>query len=205
MTKLILIGAGGHSKVIQDIVSEHANVKLFAIIDDVFDESKEIDGVIYSNFKMLKNLNVNEFKFFIAIGDNAVRKKIFKQFKIPIEQYITLIHPSAIISKSTKMGFGNVVMPNVVINANTVIGNHCIINTNAIVEHDNTISDYVHISPSATLAGTVTIEEGTHIGINASIIPLKNIGSWTTIGAGAVVTNDITNNVTAVGIPAEIL
>ncbi|WP_188454966.1 acetyltransferase [Virgibacillus oceani] len=205
MSKLILIGAGGHSKVIKDIVALEMEMDLYAIVDDAIDQTEKLDKIIYANTSLLDSLNLKEYKFCIAIGNNYVRKKLFKKFSIPIEQYVTLIHPSAVISKGAKIGYGTVVMPNVVINADTTIGNHCIVNTNSVVEHDNILSDFVHVSPSATLSGVVSVGEGTHIGAGAVVIPVMNIGSWNTVGAGAVVVGDLDDNVTAVGVPAKVI
>lgn len=202
MTKLILIGAGGHSKVIQDIVAASTEFDLYAIVDDAFDATQVVDGIIYANTSFLDSLQVEEYKICIAVGNNAIRKKLFNKFSIPIEQYVTLIHPSAVISGSAKIGYGTVVMPNAVVNAGSVIGNHCIVNTGAIVEHDNRLEDYVHVSPSATLAGTVSVEEGTHVGSGAVVIPGKNVGTWSVVGAGSVVVKDVENEVAVVGVPA---
>lgn len=203
MNKLILVGAGGHSEVVQDIVAANGNLDLYAIVDDAFNETVETDGIIHANTNLIEKLDINDYEFCIAIGNNHVRKKLYEKFNIPVDKYVTLIHPSAVISKSAKIGYGTVVMPNAVINADTVTGNHCIVNTNAVVEHDNVLADYVHVSPSATLAGTVSVGEGTHIGAGAVVIPGKNVGKWSVVGAGAVVIRNISENVTAVGNPAR--
>ncbi|MFD2923016.1 acetyltransferase [Halobacillus naozhouensis] len=203
MTKLILIGAGGHSKVIQDIVAEDKDFALYAIVDDAFDDMNEVDGIIYANTSFLEGISVKNYLFCVAIGNNNIRRNLYNKFNIPLESYATLVHPSAVISKSAKIGHGTVVMPNGVVNADTIIGNHCIVNTNSVIEHDNIIGDYVHISPNATLSGAVTVDEGTHVGAGSVVIPSKNIGSWSTVGAGSVVINNIMENVTVVGVPAK--
>lgn len=205
MSKLILIGAGGHSKVIQDIAASNG-LKLYAIVDDAFEEIKKEKGIIYANPSFLDDLDSTElqdYKFCISVGNNVLRKTLFERLRIPLGQYAVLIHPSAVLSSSAKIGFGTVVMPNAVINADTVIGNHCIINSSAVIEHDNTLGDYVHVSPRASLCGTVSIGEGTHIGAGAVIIPGKRIGSWSTVGAGAAVVKDVGNRVTVAGVPAR--
>jgi len=205
MTKIILIGAGGHSKVIQDMIAVQQNYELYAVLDDAFEQMEMKDGIIQAHTSFLDELDMEEYKFCIAIGHNATRKRLFEHFSIPIGQYATIIHHSAVVSATASIGYGTVILPNAVINANAVIGDHGIINTNAVVEHDNELADYVHISPSATLSGTVTVEEGAHIGTNATVIPQQLIGKWTTIGAGAVVINHIKDYATAVGIPAKII
>lgn len=205
MNKLILIGAGGHSKVIRDIISLSHEYDLYAVLDDAITTYKNENGVIYYNTKLINEIDKNKFKYFISIGDNKIREEIFNRLGIGIKNFATLIHPSAIISKSVKIGYGTAVMPNVVINADSVIGNHCIINTSCIIEHDNVIADFAHISPNATLAGGVKIGKGTHIGAGASIIPNISVGFNSIIGAGAVVIRDIPNNCTAVGVPAKVI
>lgn len=205
MNDLILIGAGGHSKVIQDIVQSTNKYYLKAILDDAFLEKKIEKGIIYAPTNYLNELDKNNYNFCIAIGDNRIRKRIYNRLRIKIENYVTLVHSTAVISPSAKIGFGTVIMPNAVINADSVIGNHCIINTSAVVEHDNRLKDYVHISPGAVLAGGVTIDIGTHIGTGANIIPGASVGSWSIVGAGAVVNKNILNNCTAVGVPAKVI
>lgn len=202
MDNIILIGAGGHSKVVQDIVLTTPNVKLSAILDDAFTHTIKKDDLIFANTSYINEINQEEFLFCIAIGNNHIRKKIFERLSIPLKQYAKLIHPSAVVSCSAKIGNGTVIMPNAVINAGTVVGNHCIVNTGSVIEHDNAIGSYVHVSPNTTLSGTVTVEDGTHIGAGATVIPGKSIGTWTTVGAGAVVIEDIGSYITAVGVPA---
>lgn len=202
---IVLIGAGGHSKVIQDIINTSNSIKLSAILDDTYNETVIEDGITHGPIHFLNDLNKNDFKFCIAIGNNETRKKLYKSLNIPLDRYVTLIHPSAIISPNVKIGNGTVIMPRAVINADVEVGNHCIVNTGAVVEHDNIISSYAHISPNATLAGTVKVGEGTQIGAGATVIQGKSIGDWSTIGAGAVVIENVSNNVTAVGVPAKMI
>lgn len=203
MTKLIIIGAGGHSKVIQDIVAGNKDLKLHAILDDSINETFKNKGVIYSNTRYLESLQEEDYNYCLAIGSNHIRKKLYQKFRISIDKYVTLIHPSAVISKTAQIGNGTVVMPRVVINADTIIGNHSIINTGSIIEHDNVLEDYVHISPNATLTGTVSVGQGSHVGAGAIVIPGKHIGSWSIVGAGSVVINNIKDNMTVVGSPAK--
>lgn len=202
MNKIVLIGDGGHSKVIQDIVHANKSLTLIAVLDAKYDRGFEENGINYDSIDSVEFYLNQSCLFCIAIGNNAVRKKLINNLEIPMNRYAILIHPSAALSPSVKIGQGTVVMPNTTINADTIVGNHCIINSNAVVEHDNNIDDYVHISPNATLAGTVKIGKGTHIGSNATVIPNRDVGSWSVVGAGAVVTKDIQSNVTAVGVPA---
>ncbi|MGF9965390.1 acetyltransferase [Bacillus rhizoplanae] len=205
--KIVLIGQGGHSKVVQDIILSNKGYEIVGYLDDRYEDVAIIDniyfGPISTAYEMINDFN--QIKFVIAIGDNKVRKKIAEKLGLPDNCYATLIHKTAIVSPSAKIGNGTVVMPQVVINADTQIGNHAIINTGSVVEHDNILGDFVHISPRVTLTGSIIIEEGAHIGAAATMIPSVKIGEWSIIGAGSVVINDIPPNYTAVGIPAKVI
>ncbi|AZV45329.1 hypothetical protein BAOM_4751 [Peribacillus asahii] len=201
MKPIIVIGEGGHSKVIQDIISASGVYTIIAILDDKYTELFEKDGIKIGPISEFSKLESSEA--IIAIGSNHIRKKIVE--RLECVTYATLIHPSAIISPSANIAEGTVVMAGSIINADTIIGKHAIINSLAVIEHDNNIRDYAHISPGAILTGNVQVGEGTHIGAGVTIIPGKNVGNWSIIGAGATVVQDIPNDVTAVGIPAKVL
>lgn len=197
-TSVTLFGASGHGKVIIDILKS-CSITINEIIDDnpKTEQILEIPIIRTSNFDIdsIRNL-------IISIGNNKVRKEISSKLRV---NYINAIHPTAIISKYSQMGFGTAVMAGVIINPNAVIGNHCIINSGSIIEHDCIIEDYAHISPGVSLAGNVTIGEGAHIGIGACIIQGVKIGKWAIIGAGAVVLSDVPDFATAVGNPIRII
>lgn len=201
---LVVIGEGGHSKVIRDLIHSKSDAKINAILDDKYDVltlSNEVYlGPISSAHLLLDRMS--HLKFVIAIGNNAVRKSIVTKLGLAKESYISLIHYSAIVSSSAAIGSGTVIMANTIVSADSVVGDHVIINSGAIVEHDNQIGDYVHIAPRATLTGSVIVKEGAMIGAGATIIPGKSIGEWAIIGAGATVISDISANSTAVGTPA---
>jgi sugar O-acyltransferase (sialic acid O-acetyltransferase NeuD family) len=200
MHNLIIIGAGGHAKVVVDIANA-LGCNILGFLDD----NTAINE--FANLKQLGKIEdctkyIDKAKFVIAIGNNTVRKRIAEEYNL---KFATFIHPSAVVSPNATIGEGSVVMPLCVINSNTQIGEHCIINTAAIVEHDNTIGDFSHISPNATLCGTVNIGDMCHIGAAATVINNTNICSDCIIGAGAVVTKDINKSGTYVGVPAKVI
>ena len=198
---VIIIGAGGHAKVIADII-----VKLGDTLIGFLDDKIEKDTIIIDKYKVLgkvsdcEKLECRENYFVIAIGNNEIRRRISEKYKL---QYYTAIHPSAIVGIDVKIGEGTVVMANAVINPSSRIGQHCIINTGAIVEHDNIIEDYVHISPNATLCGTVEVGKMTHIGAGATIKNDVNICDKCIIGAGAVVVKNIEEKGIYMGVPIK--
>ncbi|MCI2946942.1 acetyltransferase EpsM [Staphylococcus caledonicus] len=200
---IILIGKGGHSKVIRDIIEASQQYHVAGYLDNAIDEYYIENGIFYDNLEAVNNYK-HDYFFIIAIGNNHVRNKLFNELDIKLEKYATLIHPSAIISPSAKINYGTVVMPNAVINAETIVGMHAIINTGAIVEHDNQIGDYVHISPNAALAGGVRVGDESHVAINAAVLPLVEIGNKCIVGAGATVIKNVKSESTVIGTPAKI-
>ena len=200
---VIIIGAGGHAKVIADIIYKSGDNLIGFLDDNLANKGKEIylGKKVLGTTKDIENYNKNYFV--IGIGNNSIRKKINNENNLKL---YTAIHPSAIIAQDVKIGTGSVIMAGVVINPGTVIGKNCIINTCSSLDHDNLLEDYVHISPGAHLAGTVTIKEGTWICTGATIINNITIAQNNIIGAGSVVIKDINEeNGTYVGVPVKML
>src|SRR5690606_36903761 len=129
------------------------------------------------NYKVLRRTELkshNNVKIILGIGNNTTRKRIAEELSA---EYVTSVHPSAIISKYAKVGKGTVIFAGAIVNAGAIIGDHCIINTGAIIEHDCVLEDFVHVSPNAALSGAVKIGSATHIGIGANVIQNITIGS----------------------------
>lgn len=196
---MYIIGAGGHAKVILDILDQNERL-INGIFDDNLNAKTFIGYPLIGKTDKIKN-NYNE-PFIIAIGNNSARKKISQSLNV---KYGTAIASSASISKSVSIADGTVVMNGVSINAASLIGQHAIINTNASVDHDCSIGDFVHISPNAALAGNVTVGEGSHIGIGAAIIQGIKIGKWVTVGAGTIIIKDVPDYAVIVGNPGKII
>ena len=142
--------------------------------------------------------------YFIAIGDNKLRKKISGSLiKILNTAPCNALHESSIISDKAILGKGILVSPIAVINSKAVIGDGCICNTGSIVEHECELGDYVHLGPSATLCGNVKVGAGTLIGANSVVSPGIIIGSNVIIGAGSVVVSNIRDGKMVAGNPSR--
>lgn len=196
--RVIIIGTGGHAKVITDILLA-SNTKIMGFLDDYYSDSEFLGHSVLGKISNIQKYK-DEAEFIIAIGDNATRKRISSAYSA---KWYTAIHPSAVISDSAIINEGTVVMPNVVINSSAVIGNHCIINTSSVIEHDCVVNDYVHISPNATLCGTVSVGENTHIAAGVTVINNISICSNCIIGAGATVVRNINDSGLYVGNPCK--
>ena len=195
---VILIGGGGHAKVVLDCVRSSGG-QVVGFLDDGIGAGTTILGVpVLGTIKDYRNYL--QHRFLIAIGNNGIRRRLAQSLKV---DWYTAVHSSAVVSPYASIGAGTVVMPRAVVNAGARVGAHCIINTGAVVEHDNRIDDFVHISPAAALGGTVSVGVGTHVGIGVSVRNNICICANSVIGAGAVVVKDITIPGTYIGVPAR--
>lgn len=192
---MFLYGAGGHAKVIMDILKAEGK-QVEALIDD----NEGVDELM--GVKVLHNVNCEISPLIVSIGNNCIRRLIAEKVDAVFGM---AVHPSAIVSGSARVDVGTVVMQGVIIQACVQIGRHCIINTGASIDHECVIDDFVHISPRVTLCGNVHVGEGTWIGAGTVVIPGVKIGKWTVIGAGSVVDKDIPDGVLALGNRCEIV
>lgn len=196
--EVIILGAGGHAKVIAEILLR-SDKKLAGFLDDA------VTGTV-CGYPVLGRLCDAEkhrdgYAFIIGIGDNRTRMTLARKYRL---RWCTATHPASVIASDAVIGEGSVVMPGAVVNPSAVIGTHCIVNSSAVVEHDCTVGDFAHISPGATLCGTVTVGQGTWVGAGATVLNNLTVCPDCVIGAGAVVTRDITERGTYTGIPARL-
>ena len=202
MSKILILGAGGHGKVVAEIASLMNQWDEIAFLDDN-QEIKKVNGVNVIGSLSTFSIYKEEYEYaFVAIGNNKFRMDLIDNllthgFKIPI-----LIHPFTAISENVKIDKGTVVMAGAVINTNTTIGKGCIINTSSSIDHDCILEDGVHISPGTHVGGTVSIGKCTWICIGSSIVNNITIGKDVIIAAGAVVTKNVPDNIMVAGIPA---
>lgn len=194
MNRLIIIGAGGHGKVIADNALKNRYESIGFIDDNV---KGDIMGFpIIGTSADIARFDDGNTDFIIGIGNNAIRKTIAETYNV---NWVSLVHPSAQIAFNAKIGKGTAVMANAVVNVCATVGEHCIINTGAIVEHDNVIEDYVHISPGVKLSGAVLIGKNTWLGTGTSVINNVEICENVVVGVGSVVVKNIKEPGTYIG------
>ena len=195
MNKVYLYGAGGHAKVVFDVLKSN-NITVPEIFDD--------DPAIESFMGIPVSHSGISSPIILSIGNNHTRKIIAEKINQDIFSPF-FCDKSAIISEYAFIEQGTVIMQGAIIQSSAKIGKHCIINTRASIDHDCIIEDYAHIAPGVILCGKVEIGEGSLIGAGTIILPEIKIGKWTVIGAGSVVTRDIPDNATAYGSPCKII
>jgi sugar O-acyltransferase (sialic acid O-acetyltransferase NeuD family) len=204
MNKLIIIGAGGHGKVVADAAACTNHWKEIVFADKRYPDLLNAGHwPVINDHNDLDKFEKNSCDYIVAIGDNNIRHKLHNELKEKGFNLVNVIHPTSEISDYTELGIGNVVMANAVINVDTIIGDACIINTSATVDHDCIIGDSVHISPGANLAGQVEVGKHSWIGIGATVNQLVVIGENVTLGSGSVAIENIPDGKTATGIPAK--
>ena len=203
MRDIYIIGAGGHGKVVLDIINKSRQYQAAAFLDD----DSSLHNEIINGLKVLggsKEALADDKAVIIAVGNNKIREKLFKIMKSNDLEIINAVHPDAVINSFVSMGEGIVIAAGAVINPNAFIEDNVIINTGVTVDHDCIIERHVHLSPGVNLGGNVKVQRGAHIGIGAAVLPGIKIGRNSVVGAGAVVTKDVPNDVTVVGVPARV-
>jgi len=206
--RIFVYGAGGHGKVVADILISKKEKGFAGFVDD----RDQLTGTEVMGYPVLGNgdwLHKQTTKHPVAvvlgIGNNCSRRQIAERCAAWDIQILTATHVAAVVASSAELGRGTVVMGGAVINSEARLGHGVIVNTGAVVEHDVEIGDYAHISPNASLGGASRLGAISHLGLGAVVLPGVSVGSESIIGAGAVVLKDLPSKIVAVGVPARIL
>lgn len=205
--RCIILGAGGHGRVVLDILANAGDVRVIGFVDsDVGLAGRRIDGVpILGQPGELPRIRreTGVCLAIVAVGDNGVRRAIADFVGNAGFTLINAIHPSANIARNASLGRNVVVAAGALVCAHCQIGDGVILNTGCIVDHEAMIGTATHVCPGARLAGRVTVESGAFVGIGATVIQSIRVGYEAIIGAGAVVINDVPPMSTVVGVPAR--
>jgi len=211
MIQAICLGAGGHARVVIDILQQTGSVEIVGLLTpDKCQFGKKVLGIpVLGDDTMLSELYEQGVRHaFLGVGSverSELRCRLYEMIVQSGYKPVTAIHPAATIARSASLGHGLTIMAGAVVGVGAHLGDNVIVNSAAVVEHDCEIGDHAHISPGVRLAGGVRVGRRSHVGIGACVIENKNIGSGSTVGAGAVVVNDVPDNVVVMGIPARIL
>ena len=214
MKKLIILGTGGNCIDILDTVNEineHSGQTIYECIG-FLDDNQDCWGKVHYGIKVLGPLNsasnYTDCLLVNGIGSpfNFWKKKdIISSTRAPLEQFATIVHPSASVSKMAELGHGTVVLQNVTIASNVNIGNHVIILPNTVISHDDSIGDYTVVTGGVSISGGVTIGNSCYLGTNSAIIGNVVVGDYCLVGMGSVVINRIEENSVVIGNPAKFL
>lgn len=203
MRRLAVLGASGHGKVVAD-VAEACGWDEIIFFDDAWPAITDNEYWVVEGTSLALADNLDSFGgVIVAIGNNTIRDEKLRWLSSLSAPIVTLVHPSAVVSRYAKLGVGSVVMPGVIVNASTCVGDGVILNTGCSVDHDCVVADGVHVSPGARLAGGVQLGFLSWVGIGASVKQLLSIGEGVIVGGGAAVVSDLPDGITVTGIPAK--
>ena len=208
MKNIIIFGNGNHSKV---VFSEILKLKEYNILGFIGTSTKKKLIIKYRNKKYF-NLGTNKIlKNYdnlygvIGVGDNYVRKKIYKEIKILKKiKWAKIISKNSILNGNVKIGPGSIIISGSIINNGAKIGSHCIINTSSSIDHDNVFENFSSSGPSVTTGGNVKVCQFSHLGIGSTIKHGVTIGANTIIGGKSFVNKDCLKNKIYFGVPAKI-
>ncbi len=206
---VILLGAGGHAKVVLDLLRA-LDHRVLGVCDPLLTDQN------ISRWRDLPVLGSDEAvnrhspdSIMIANGAGSLpgrylRRRLHDQFVGSGYRFVTLVHPSALLGSGVELGQGVQIMAGVIVQADTAIGNDVILNTGSRIDHDGLIGDHVHVAPGAVISGGVMVSDGCHIGPGSVIIQGVKLGMGAVVGAGTTVLSDIKAHCQVTGQPPRI-
>jgi UDP-perosamine 4-acetyltransferase len=205
--QIVIVGAGGHGKVVLDIVRATGAYKVVGFVDaDLTLAGKTVAGLpVLGPMNVLPRLRQQRVSHaIVAIGDNRTRLRYAQMLRGHGFELANAIHPSAVVAESASLGRNIVIAAQAAVCVDCQIGDSAIINTGAIVDHECQIGAGVHVCPGAKVAGRVQVGEAAFVGLGANIIQCLSVGEDAIVGAGAVVLKDVPAGGTVVGVPARL-
>ena len=204
---VILIGAGGHARVLLDALALN-QVAVLGLTDadqgkhgQLLEGSRVLgDDSVLERFAPQTTLLVN------ALGSTDTmrpREQAYERLRARGYRFMTVVHPSAVVAKSAQLGEGVQLMAGAIVQPGASVGDNSLVNTGAQLDHDCVVGRHVHVAPGATLSGAVRVGNASHIGTGATVVQRITIGARCLIAAGAVVTADVADAERVAGVPAR--
>jgi UDP-perosamine 4-acetyltransferase len=206
MAEYVMIGSGGHARVLADALACCGIALSIVVSPDAFLPAA-FDGVQHrrsdDDFLAGKPSDYLLVNGIGSVGDVRVRQDLYGRYKAAGFDFASVVHPSAVVSSKAEIGQGAQVMAGAVVQAGARLGANCIINTGALIDHDCRIGAHVHVAPGARLSGNVTVGDSAHIGVGATVIQGMTIADGAIVAAGAVVVIDVPAGSMVRGVPAR--
>lgn len=209
---LLILGGGGHALVVAEAAAR-LGWTVAGFLDDgkspvlaVAGQSpaaKHLGGLdrLEAVARELGGTDAGGLSVIIAVGDAVIRRRLIGRLSGLTPA--TLIHPSAEVSPTARIGAGVFIGPRAVVHTRAVVGDHAIVNTGAIVEHECVVGENVHVAPGAILGGRARVDPDALVGIGSRIMLSRTIGRGAVIGCGAVVVKDVAPGAVVKGVPAR--
>ncbi len=209
MSRVLGLGAGGHAKVVIEILRAAGGYDLVGLLDP----RRELWGTEVLGVPVLGDDDLLPAQYdsgvrsaFVGLGsrgDLGPRRRLYERVHGYGFSFVAAVHPAAVVSPSAELGEGPTIAALAVIGPGARLGDDVLVNTAAIIEHDCVLGDHVHVASGARLGGGVTLCDGVHIGLGASVNPGLRVGDGAVVGSGSVVVEDVGDGQTVVGIPAR--
>lgn len=209
MISLIGFGAGGHARVLLEILDAEGRYEIAGLLDanPVLHGKPTGSTRVLGGDELLPALAARGVRHaFMGLGsaaDTRLRQRIFEQAKAAGLRFVAVIHPSAVLAPSAQTGEGCAILAGAVVGTGARLADNVIVNTRAVVDHDCRIESHAHIASGAVLAGDVFVGEGAHIGAGAVVRQGLRIGRRAVIGVGAAVVCDVPDEAVFAGVPAR--
>ncbi len=195
--RLLVVGAGGHAKVVIDAARAAGHDVVAAV------GSAEGTADILGIPVVPDATAVTADGFIIAVGDNRRRAALFSEYVVTGLAATTVVHPSAVIAASAEIADGTFVAAGAVVNPSARIGCNVILNTGCTIDHDCVVADHAHIGPGVNVCGGTSVGSGTLLGVGSCAMPGVQIGAWSVVGAGAAIVSDLPARMVCTGVPAR--
>lgn len=204
---VIILGAGGHAGVLLEMLQ-----MLDYLVIGATDSNESRQQQTWRTTQIIGNdecvLQYAAHEVMLvnglgSVGSTHYRRQLFEKFKRLNYCFLSLIHPSAIVSSSAVMGEGCQILAGAVVNSHAQLADNVLINTRAVIEHDCQIASHCHIASGAVLCGGVRLAAGAHVGAGATVIQGMQVGAQSVIAAGAVVTHSVADGKVVKGVPAK--
>jgi len=202
--RLILLGAGGHARVVLELLRAAGGFEVLGLVDSR-GGGGFVGGVpILGGEDTLPRLRAEGIAAaMVAIGDNAARERLGDVLLALAFGLPSAVHPAALVAPSARLGPGAVIMARAVLGTDTAVAALGLVNTGAILDHDGVLRRAAHLAPGSTLAGGVRVGARALVGVGASVAPGIGIGADAVVGAGAAVVEDVPEGARVGGVPAR--
>ncbi len=204
--RVIVVGAGGHGRVVADALAL-AGARLMGFADADPARAHDLPAGAYLGaddavfaYDPAEVMLANGVG---GAGSTQRRREVYERFAARGFRFAVVVHPAAVVARSARLEPGAQVLAGAVVQPGAVVEADAIVNTRASVDHDCRIGAHAHIAPGATLCGEVTVGPGAHIGTGASVIQGVTIGAGALVAAGAAVVGDVPEGVRVAGVPAR--
>ncbi|WP_405514326.1 acetyltransferase [Streptomyces canus] len=206
MNELVIVGAGGFARETAQAVRDAGEFKLLGHLDDNADlHGTDVDGVpVLGGCDLVHDLA--EARVVICVGnprDYAARARLVRRFGLPEGRYATVVHPTAVVSATSEVGPGSVLLAHCALTAAVRVGAHVAVMPQVVLTHDDVVEDYATLTSGVRLGGGARLERGAYVGSGALVREGTTVGAWSQIGMGSAVLGDVPAGEIWVGSPAR--